>query len=158
MRIFFGYKNDTSDPAFRGIISIMEVVFHWSPSVIPTDFGHGSKLPLLISRLECRIPCLDMKAKGRTYGCLLFRPTVPPAGLLLDRPKSNQKGAGTYGFPSSLYASGNRLRHPWPSVWRPGLGFRCPLRWATAIFHPRKEASPAFILEGGGYMKQIAIE
>ncbi len=28
--IFFGYKNDTSGPAFRGIISSMEVVFQES--------------------------------------------------------------------------------------------------------------------------------
>ena len=36
--IRFGYKNDTSWPVFRGIISIVEVVFWESPSVIPTDF------------------------------------------------------------------------------------------------------------------------
>ena len=74
-------------------------------------------------------------------------------GLLFARPKSNQKGSGTYGFRTSLDASGNRLRHPWPSVWLLGHGFRSPLRWATAVFPPRKEASPAFIPEGGRYLK-----
>ena len=44
--ILFGYENDTSDPAFRGIIFIMEVVFQESPSVIPTDFRSWGKAPI----------------------------------------------------------------------------------------------------------------
>ena len=80
----------------------------------------------------------------------LFLAHGSDGGSLLDRPKSNQKGAGTYGFPSSLYASGNRLRHPWPSAWLLGLDFRCPLRWRPLFFIQEKKRRPPSSLKAAG--------
>ena len=68
------------------------------------------------------------RGKGKNFWMFIIQAHGSDGGLLFARPKSNQKGSGTYGFRTSLHASGNRLRHPWPSVWLLGHGFRCPLR------------------------------
>jgi len=47
-------------------------------------------------------------------------PRFSPAEWLLERPKSHQKAAGTYGFRSSLYSSRvlECLHHPWSFDWQ----------------------------------------
>ena len=73
-----------------------------------------------------------------------YCPRIPPAGILLERPKSIQKAAETYGFRSSLYSSRVLigLRHPGLST---GNYMRLP--GATAVIHPCIEASLVFLLE-----------
>ncbi len=78
-----------------------------------------------------------------------YCPWIPPAGILLERPKSIQKAAETYGFRSSLYSSRVLigLRHPGLST-----GNYMSLSMATAILHPCKEAVPASLLKGRSSM------
>jgi hypothetical protein len=66
---------------------------------------------------------------------------------LFDRPKSNQKGAGTYGFRTSLlFILGFIGSSPSMAFW---LAIKHRLSKSTAVFHPRKEASPSSSLTPG---------